>query len=104
MERLQSAPSAIDQLKQLPGSSPQFEKWRRDAEVAISNTFRDKPQNVHDFTSIGYSLLLDSPSENQRFYVRILESAAAVIESMIDEIREYWEDDAPPHIRSQRWA
>ena len=93
MERLQGALSAIDQLKQLPRSSPQFEKWRRDTEVAISNTFRDKPTNVNDFTNIEYSSFYISPSGHQGVYVRGLESAAAVIESMIDEIREYWEDD-----------
>ena len=32
-------------------------------------------------------------SSYQRPYVRGLESAASMIESMIDEIKEYWEDD-----------
>ena len=99
MERLQSALSAIDQLKQLPGSSPQFEKWHRDTKVAISNTFRDKPKYLQDFIDIGYTPVFISNRpyfEDQGTYVRGLESAASVIESMIDEIREYWEDDNQP--------
>ena len=100
MERLQSALSEIDQLKQLPRFSPQFEKWCRDTEVAISNTFKDKPKYVQDFTNIRYIPIVISSSmpdsADQGRYVRGLESAASVIESMIDEIEEYWEDDDQP--------
>ena len=97
MERLQGALDTIDQLKQQPRHSPQFQKWCRDTEVAISNTFGDKPQYVKDFTGIEYSpglVFAGMPeSSYQRPYVRGLESAASMIESMIDEIKEYWEDD-----------
>ena len=55
IERLQAALNAIDKLKQLPRSSLQLEKWLRDTEVAISNTFKDKPKYVKDFTAIGYN-------------------------------------------------
>ena len=100
MERLQSALSAISQLKQLPGFSSQFEKWRRDTEVAISNTFGGKPKYAKDFTDIRYIPIFfhsNMPaSEDQGAYVRGLESAASMIESMIDEIKEYWEDDDQP--------
>ena len=99
MERLQGALDAIDQLKQLTGSSPQFEKWLRDTKVAISNTFGDKPKYVQDFIDIGYTPVFTSNMpyfEDQGTYVRGLESAASVIESMIDEIEEYWEDDDQP--------
>ena len=100
MERLHSALSSIDQLKQLPRFSPQFKKWCRDTEVAISNTFGDKPKYAKDFTDIRYIPIVISSnmpySDDQGFYVRGLESAASVIESMIDEIEEYWEDDHQP--------
>ena len=100
MERLQSALRAIDQLKQLRRFSPQFEKWLRDTEVAISNTFGDKPKYAKDFTDIRYHPTVSfsgmPDSEYQGFYVRGLESAASMIESMIDEIREYWADDDQP--------
>ena len=100
IERLQSALSVIDQLKQLPMSSPQFKKWLRDTEVAISNTFGDKPKYARDFTDIRYIPVVIysgmSDSHYQGFYVRGLESAASAIESMIDEIREYWADDDQP--------
>ena len=100
IERLESALDAIDQLKQLRRFSPEFEKWRRDTEVAISNTFKDKPKYVKDFTAIRYNSFALSAGMPDPFfqeaYVRGLESAASVLESMIDEIEEYWEDDAQP--------
>ena len=100
IERLYGALNAIDQLKLLPRFSPQFEKWCRDTEVAISNTFRDKAEYVVRFNGIRYRAgfynegMLDS--RFQEAYVRGLESAASVLESMIDEIKEYWEDDDQP--------
>ena len=56
--RLQKALDAIPALKQLPqrNNSPEFKKWRRNTQVAITNTFggRDSsPQRFH-----GHPLLL----------------------------------------------
>ncbi len=100
IERLQGALNAIDQLKLLPRFSPQFEKWCRDTEVAISNTFSDKPEYVVRFNGIryheGFYIEGTPDSHFQEAYVRGLGSAASVIESMIDEIKEYWEDDDQP--------
>ena len=68
--------------------------------MAVSNTFRDKPKYVKGFTNILYSLVISSAgtadSHYQAAYVRGLGSAASMIESMIDEIKEYWEDDDQP--------
>ena len=56
IERLQRALDAIPELKQLRRGSPQFEKWRRNAEVAISNTFGGNTSHVKDFRQIRYVL------------------------------------------------
>ncbi len=102
IERLQRALNAVEQLKRLPRFSPQFNRWRRNTRVAIQNTFTHKPECVNDFTAIRYSpsgyiaAMPGSPCEvklrNQAF-VQGLELAASMLESMIDEIKEYWEDD-----------
>ena len=96
IERLQGALNTIAELKQLPRFSPKFETWRRNTEVAISNTFRDQPRYTEDFTKIQYSLIVWSTgtpdSADQQAYIEGLDSAAAMLESMIDEIKEYWDE------------
>ena len=39
IERLRQVLDKVPELKGLSSSSREFEKWRRNAEVAISNTF-----------------------------------------------------------------
>ncbi len=95
IERLRRALDAIPKLKNLSYASPEFEKWRRDTKVAIINTFGNESNHISDFTNIRfYSLVLShDDSLDQARYVEGLESAAAVLESMIEEINEYWGDE-----------
>ena len=97
-ERLQKVLDAIADLKQLQRGSPEFDKWHRDTKVAIANTFEESPSKAKDFEDIRYHLsafVVDRTPESkfQEAYVRGLNSAAAILQSMIDEIEEYWEDD-----------
>ena len=68
--------------------------------MAILNTFGGESRHIGDFQQIGYwSVVIHSDmpsSEDNRAYLQGLESATALLESMIDEIEEYWEDDGPP--------
>ena len=93
LERLHAALKAIANLKELDSRTSSFVKWRRDTEVAIANTFGSESRHVQDFTQIRFSRIPQS-------YVRSLESAASVLESMIDEIKEYWVDDQPTRVPS----
>ena len=99
VQRLQRLLDAIRELQSRPRGSSEFEKWRRDTAVAISNTFPDRPGYQEDFVGIRYRPRAVwsgmSESEYQRAYVGGLQSAAASLASMVDEIREYWEDDEP---------
>ena len=79
--------------------SPKFEKWKRGARIAIANTFEPGSNHIGEFRTIRFGIfstdLVSSPS-NQAFreaFVDGLNSAAALLESMMDEIEEYWEDD-----------
>ena len=95
-ERLQRALDAIPGLKQAKYDSPEFEKWERDTKVAIDYAFEGSPSKTQDFAAIRYSpfaFVAGATSDFQRPYVRGLESAAAVLQSMIEEIEEYWEED-----------
>ncbi len=100
IQRLQRALDAIECLKQSKrrSSAPEFEKWYRDTEIAIANTFGDDSRNVKDFTNISFFLGTQTSSttdsDRQRAYISGLESATAVLLSMIEEVEEYWEDDS----------
>ena len=96
LERLQRALDAISALKQCQTASPAFKKWRRDTEIAIVNTFDKEDRHIADFKRVDYGHGEWSPEitvEQQRDYWKGLDSATAVLDSMIDEVKEYWEDE-----------
>ena len=97
IERLQKVLSEVSELKSLKRHSPVFKKWHRNAQVVITNTFGSDSSHLEDFNNIRYSLGVFTSgtpdSEFQAAYVRGLESARAILESMTEEINEYWEDE-----------
>ena len=96
LERLRRALEAIPELQQQNYGSEKFNKWRRNTRIAIANTFEDKPghitefDNIHFFPFFGFD---PSESERQKAYMEGLQSSASVLESMIEEVKEYWEDE-----------
>lgn len=97
IEKLRDKISRVGELQNLRRGSTEFKKWRRDTRVAIENIFGQKSQHIKDFSSIGYSLSIISPgipeARYQDAYQRGLENSVAILESLIDEINEYWEED-----------
>lgn len=84
--------------KELPSVSPEFKRWHRNAQVTLRNTFGDKSSQLNDFNQISYSPVstghfLPDSKWFRHAYVKALESAASLLESMIEEIKEYWEDE-----------
>ena len=76
-------------------NSPEFKKWRRDTEIAIKYIFGDEDHNK-EFSRVTYRPYLAhraKPHEWRSRYVEGLTSAGALLELMMDEIREYWPDD-----------
>ena len=99
IERLQVALDAIPRLKQLPPGSPNFKTWERNTRVAIENTFAEPESRVEELRRISFTprvrnILVDNEALDRDAYVKGLESAAAILKSMIHEIREYWEEDS----------
>ena len=97
IERLQRALDAIPELKNLRGrdDSPEFKKWRRNTQVAITNTFGNESSHIRDFKNIVFfgEIYRHARQESKQAMWNGLESAAAVLESMIEEINEYWGDE-----------
>lgn len=47
--RLRKILDKVSELKGLPRYSPEFQKWHRNAQVAITNTFGSESSHVVDF-------------------------------------------------------
>ena len=97
IERLQWVLSSMPAQRPLSYGSSQiatwekeFAKWKRDAEIAIRNTFSDEPDHLKDFRdSWGTRAHGESPNS---YHWRGLGKAQAILESMIAEVGEYWDD------------
>ena len=102
IERLQKALDAIPELKQLElgsqefkeSGSQKFQKWRRNTDVAIAYTFGEESRCIKDFREINFflkSVIVSRPAPLfQQIYLEGLQSAASMLESMLEEIEEYW--------------
>ncbi len=87
----------LDATADLTRGSAEFKKWHRDTELAIQHVFGAETRHVRDFDGIRWT-----PSSYRRnnpgpafetAFARGLESAGAVLASMIGEIDEYWSDE-----------
>jgi hypothetical protein len=94
IERLERQLIPIADVKRFQRESPEFKKWHRDTEVAIERIFGPDTRHIKDFTSIHYFLSLryatssNPATQHHKAYTDGLDKAAAVLHSMIDEIRE----------------
>jgi REase_DpnII-MboI len=88
----------IDDFKTRPRFSLEFQKWKRDTEVAIENTFGRNTRHSADFGRIHYGLPAFTTSTPEsafdEAFRRGLEEARAVLQSLIDEVTEYWDEPA----------
>ena len=108
IERLQKALDEVPSLKQMRRASPELTKWHRNTSVAIQHTFPNSDEHIQTFRGVGYSLRGGAPvasdREFQNAYVRGLDRARAILESMIEEIEVYWDDQVPELAESIRLA
>jgi len=98
----------IDKIKEVQATrrfGATFTKWRRDTAVVISQIFSGDDKHISDFTGITYAnpefpSVTDAAEEarHQRVYEEGLEHAKAIINSCIDEIKQYWKENEPTSI------
>ena len=100
IERLRRALGKVPELKELSNDSPEFEKWHRDTRIAIENTFGKDSTHVQEFDRISFHLSLvswgdkyENEIREQEGYLRGLQESSSLLESMIGEIEEYWEEE-----------
>jgi predicted nucleotide-binding protein len=100
LQKLTFLKSEIASLQRLANSdAPEFKKWHRNTEVAITNIFGGTARNLGDFRKIRFSLSiatsLTTEADWREAYLRGLGTAEAVLQSMIEEVVEYWPGDVP---------
>ncbi len=81
-----------DPLKQEVRFLANFQKWKRDTEVAIEKIFGNESRHGNDFKGINYYLTYRYPVDEdiqQNDYVNGLEAARQILHSMISEINEF---------------
>lgn len=103
IEVLQKQVKAIDRLKQTNRDSAEFAKWQRDVEVTIERVFGKDARGLKDFRGISYSPgiiqfgeygeRITSDEEFRRRYLKGLETAGLILQSMIEEVENFWPDD-----------
>ena len=96
---LRKQQDAITGIDGVQFDSPAFKKWRRDTEIIITNIFGTDSRHINDFKSVDYIGTISifypkSDREAREDYLSGLECAQAVLDSMINEIDEFWEDES----------
>ena len=94
LSRLNKMLERVKDISALSVGSPEFKKWKRDAAVAIGRAFGETSAYVADFKNINFSPIYvpGRSSDWSGAYRRGLQSAEAMLKSMIEEVEEYWEE------------
>ena len=97
-DRITRALEQIRELMDLNVQSEKFITWKRSTEIAISNTFGNDATHTQEFASIEFTPRIGTPgpatSTSRNSYRNGLARARAILQSMFDEIEEYWPDDS----------
>lgn len=108
IKKLEDLIGKIEGMRQKDSDSPEFKKWQRNTRVALSNIFGRESEQIEEFNEINFyvlsiSMMEETPSwEINEAFNRGLEEAKAILESMIQDIREYWEEEPSTSIVSSK--
>lgn len=87
---------SIPELKKKWGVSPEFNKWYRDTQVAIERIFGENTRHIKDFNRISFSPIAFSTNMPDHIFERNyrdgLDEAVSILQSLIDEIDQYWDE------------
>lgn len=97
IEKLKRQLGAIEELRNKTYKSPEFDKWRRDTKIALERIFGEEERHVYEFSHhISYTVPIVGnvpPERRHKAYLDGLTSAQTLLQSIIDEITEYWQDE-----------
>ena len=92
-DRIKRTLDQIPELLRMDSDSEEFIKWKRNAQIAITNTFGESSGHHQEFDSISFMPILLEADLFQGAYEGGLVRAKAVLASMLEEIDEYWPGD-----------
>lgn len=93
LQKLTNIVNQMENIYNLGTKSSQFIKWKTSAQTALRYIFGDDSSQVHDFISIRYNPGYASfNTDLTKYYNQGLDKAKAILESFLDEIKEYWEE------------
>ena len=97
INRLKRAFDAIPALQEAGRSATGFTKWHRDTQIVIEHTFGGDSRHAQDFNGIEFTpgIVMSGMPDTvyQDAYQRGLRTASGILESMVDEVHEYWPAD-----------
>ncbi len=77
--------------------TPEFTKWHRDTTVVIGEIFGPDHQNIDHFSQVSFNLGIQTSrttdADRHAAFLRGVNGARAVLESMQTEIERFWPDD-----------
>jgi predicted nucleotide-binding protein len=94
LEKLLKLADEASRLEASYFNSPSFKKWRRDTSIALNRIFGENSRHSNEFGEITYEYpLVDSDADDDKWsYEEGLSHASALLQSMADEVRDYWDD------------
>ena len=93
-ERIQRALDEIPSLRSVAFASQEFRRWQRNTRIAMERTFGEESPHVAEFNDISFvPRMFVSDMNMTPSYRAGLDTATALLESMMAEIEEYWNDD-----------
>ena len=101
MEKLRRLVAQIDSLQNTPSATSSFKVWRRDVIVALGYIFGVNTRHIADFEAIKFEetdfTLCETPQEvveeYQGVFVMGLYEARLLLQSMMEEIKSFWNDE-----------
>ena len=101
MRWLSRSLEVLPELTGLHSRAPGFLKWSRNIELAIIYAFGDDSRHIREFLDVRYVnsvsyISAQDGSVREAGYQPGLGRARALLESMLEEVEEYWPDDDSP--------
>ncbi len=101
IEKLKRQQSLIEDLEDKNHDSPELYKWKRDTDLAIKKIFGDNHDGHLRFINIQYQRVTSWTEAGRGMshpnqYLKGLAEAKTLLQSLIEEIEEYWPDEDKP--------
>ncbi|MGQ4677672.1 hypothetical protein [Paenibacillus polymyxa] len=107
IEQLDRQKRELGQLQSFTRFSPEYKKWHRDTQIVITKIFGDSTRHLKDFLAIKFSPQFFTRKTTDQMvetrYRNGLREAAAILESLIQEINDYGIEENTTFLSENNW-